>query len=43
MEDRQEEQQEEIETESLETENDLETFAEFTSTNSWEDYQIDKI
>ena len=39
---RQDEQQEEIETESLETENDPVAFAEFTSNNGWDEYQIDK-
>ena len=38
---RQDEQREEIETESLETENDSEAFAEFTSSNGWDEYQID--
>ena len=33
--------QEELETESLETENDPKTFAKFSSSNGWEDYQID--
>ena len=39
---RQDEQQEEIETESLETENDPMAFAELTSNNGWDEYQIDK-
>ena len=39
---RQDEQQEEIETESLETENDPVTFADFTSNNGWDEYQIGK-
>ena len=38
---RQDEQQEEIETESLENENDPVAFAEFTSNNGWDEYQID--
>ena len=38
---RQDEQQEEIETESLETENDPVAFAELTSNNGWDEYQID--
>ena len=38
----QEEEQEKIETESLETENDPGAFGEFTSNNGWDDYQIDK-
>ena len=42
MEDRHGKHQEEIETESLETENNPVAFAEFTSTNCWDDYQIDK-
>ena len=42
LEDRHEEQQEELETERLETENDPVAFAEFTSNNGWDDYQIDK-
>ena len=43
--DRQEQQQEEIETERLETENDPVAFAEFTSNEYrvWDEYQIDKI
>ena len=36
------EQQEEIETESLETDKDTVAFAEFTSKNGCDDYQIDK-
>ena len=39
---RQDEQQEEIETGSLENENDPVPFAEFKSNNGWEEYQIDK-
>ena len=39
---RQDEQQEEIETESLETENDPVAFAEFTSNIGGDEYQIDK-
>ena len=39
---RQDEQQEEIEKESLETENDPVAFAEFTSNNRWDEYQTDK-
>ena len=39
---RQYEQQEEIEIEILETENDPVAFAQFTSNNGWDEYQIDK-
>ena len=42
MGDRHQEQQGEIETESLETENDPVAIAELTSTNGCDDYQIDK-
>ena len=41
LEDTQIDQQEELETESLETENDPVAFAEFSSSNVWDDYQID--
>ena len=34
-------QQKELETEKLETENDPVAFAEFFSSNGWDDYQID--
>ena len=37
-----EEQQEEIETESQKTDNDPLAFAEFTSNNGWDKYQNDK-
>ena len=37
-----EEQQEEIETESQETDNNPVAFAEFTSNNGWDEYQTDK-
>ena len=39
---RQDEQQEEIEPESLDTENDPVAFAQFTSNNGWDDYKRDK-
>ena len=39
---RQDEQQEKIETESLATENDPEAFAELTSNNGYDEYQTDK-
>ena len=39
---REDEQQEELETESLETENNSVAFAELTSNNGWDEYQIDK-
>ena len=39
---RQDEQPEEIETGSLENENDPVAFAEFKSNNGWDEYQIDK-
>ena len=39
---RQDKQQEEIETESLETENDPVAFAKFKLNNEWDEYQIDK-
>ena len=42
MGDRQVEQQKETETEILETENYPVSLTEFTSTNAWVDYQIDK-
>ena len=38
----QDEQQEEVETEGLETKNDPVPFAEFTLNNGWDKYQIDK-
>ena len=41
LEDTQIDQQEELETESLETENDPVAFAEFSSSNGCDDYQID--
>ena len=40
---RQYEQQEEIETESIEKENDPVAFAKFISSNGWDEYQIDNI
>ena len=41
LEDSQIDQQEELDTESLETENDPVAFAEFSSSNGWDNYQID--
>ena len=41
LEDTQIDQQEELDTESLETENDPVAFAEFSSSNGWDNYQID--
>ena len=41
LEDTQIDQQEELDTESLETENDRVAFAEFSSSNGWDNYQID--
>ena len=41
LEDTQVDQQEELDTESLETENDPVVFAEFSSSLGWDDYQID--
>ena len=38
-----EEQQEEIETESQQTDNDPVALAEFTSNIGWDEYQIDKL
>ena len=38
----QDEQQEEVETDGLETENDRVEFGDFTSNNGWNEYQIDK-
>ena len=42
LEDTQEDRQEELETESQETEIDQVAIAEFTSSNAWDDYQIVK-
>ena len=41
LEDTQIDQQEELDTESLETQNDRVAFAEFSSSNGWDNYQID--
>ena len=40
MEDQNHKQQEEIETERQDTDNDPVAFAEFTSKDSWEEYQV---